>query len=335
MHAPPSGRRAPSDHFDGARFFNPGQLVARRGFGAFLRWRLGHRRRPPWPDRVEDPPFPPPPGAVAPGIAAVSFIGHATFLIRLPGLVVLTDPIFSARCSPLSWAGPKRVRPPGIALAALPRIDLVLLSHNHYDHTDLPSLRALRERDAPRVVATLGNAALLAKAGIPVAAELDWWESRAFGGWRVTATPARHFSARTPFDRNRTLWAGFMLAAPQGDGRVLFAGDSAAGPHWHEIRARLGPPDLALLPIGAYEPRWLMAPAHMNPEEAVAAHLALGARRSLGMHFGTFRLTDEAIDAPVTALAAARQAAGLAPSEFDVAGFGETRLMRLGRDVAG
>ncbi len=279
-----------------------------------------------WPRRLDNLAFPPPPASVEPGSAALSFVNHATFLIRLADAVVLTDPMFSQRCSPLSWAGPQRVRPPGIALADLPRPDVVVLSHNHYDHMDLPSLRALQRRFAPPVVTLLGNGGRLAQLGIE-AVELDWWQSMTLGALRITATPARHFAARTPFDRNLSLWGGFMLTGQ--DGRILFAGDSGAGPHWGEIAARLGRPDVALLPVGAYEPRWFMAPVHMNPEEAVQAHLALAARRSVGMHFGTFQLTDEAMEAPLLALADARRQAGLADDAFSTLGFGETRLYAL------
>lgn len=267
----------------------------------------------------------PPPAAVGPDKVAITFINQASFLIRLSGGVVLTDPIFSERCSPVSWAGPRRARPPGVALADLPRPDVVLLSHNHYDHMDLPTLRALQARDAPRFVTMLGNSRTLARLGI-VATELDWWQEVSVGKLSISATPARHFSARTPFDRNRALWGGFMVSG--GAGKVLFAGDSGAGPHWGDIRTRLGAPDVALLPIGAYEPRWFMAAVHMDPAEAVQAHLALGAGRSVGMHFGTFQLTDEAIDAPLVALEAARQQAGV--NRFDTLGFGETRVFALG-----
>ena len=316
---------APSDHFDGQHFFNPGAPIRQRGLWQVLRWRF-RGKRVPWQPPAPDPSFALPPDEVAPGVAAVSFINHSSFLIRLGGTVVLTDPIFSERCSPVAWAGPKRARPPGIALADLPRVDVVLVSHNHYDHMDLPSLRALQQRHAPHVVTTLGNARHLAKAGI-AATELDWWQHADIAGMRITATPARHFAARTPFDRNRTLWAGFMFG--NAGGQVFFAGDSGAGAHWQTIRERLGAPDLALLPIGAYEPRWFMAPVHTNPEEAVQAHFALGAQRSIGMHFGTFQLTDEAIDAPLHALDAARREAGLTQAEFGTHGFGETRLYDL------
>ena len=315
----------PSDHFDGERFFNPG---GRRGGGSLLRvlrWQMSERGAR-WERPAPGPVFPPPPDAVADGHAGLSFVGHATFLLRFAGAVVLTDPVFSERCSPVSWAGPRRARPPGLALDALPPVDAVLLSHNHYDHMDLPSLRALAARGTRRAITTLGNAEALLRCGFERVDALDWWDGAwvgAEGGVRVVATPARHFSRRGFGDGNRSLWAGFMLEAGAG-GRVLFAGDSGAGAHWGEIRARLGAPDLALLPIGAYEPRWMMAPVHMNPAEAVDAHRALGARRSVGMHFGTFQLTDEAIDAPERALAA------LGVAEFDTMGFGETRVVRLG-----
>jgi L-ascorbate metabolism protein UlaG (beta-lactamase superfamily) len=314
-----------SDHFDGQRFFNPGSAAPTRGLAQVAKWQAQSKRAA-WPSAIRDPAFPPPPSAADPAATAITFINHATFLIRLPGVVVLTDPVFSNRCSPLSWAGPKRARPPGVALANLPRPDIVLLSHNHYDHMDLPSLRELQRRHAPRVVTTLGNAPALRKLGLSVD-ELDWWDAIDIGPLRITATPARHFSARTPFDRNRALWGGFMLA--HAAGQILFAGDSGAGPHWTDIAERLGAPDVALLPIGAYEPRWFMAPVHMNPAEAVQAHFDLGATQSVGMHFGTFQLTDEAIDAPLAALEAARSTAGLDPDAFTTHGFGETRSYTL------
>lgn len=340
-----------SDHFNGEIFVNPPSLMptARRGPEAaaapaadsrrgglvgILRWQLGGERKP-WPPQPPDPPPIGDPHLAPPaGQIAVTFIGHSTFLLRLGGLTILTDPVFSERCSPVSWAGPTRARPPGRAFRALPKIDLLLVSHNHYDHMDLPSLRAIRRRDNPAVVTPLGNARHLAKAGLDRVTELDWWQPTTLpGGTRITATPARHFSSRSPWDRGRSLWSGFLLET--GSRRVFFAGDSGAGRHWAEIGQRLGAPDLALLPIGAYEPRSIMAPVHMNPAEAVDAHRALGARRSVGMHFGTFQLTDEPIDAPPAAMAAARAAAGLAEEAFVTLGFGETRLFPLGGPMAG
>jgi len=325
-----------SDHCDGERFFNPPgsapddrppAQTSQRGIVPILRWRFNGERKA-WPPQPPDPvPTGDPMAPVAAGSVAVTFIGHSTFLIRLPGLTILTDPIFSDRCSPVSWAGPKRARPPGRSFAALPKIDLLLVSHNHYDHMDLPSLRAIQDRDAPRVITPLGNAVHLRKAGLAQIQELDWWQSDHVGDSRITATPARHFASRTPWDRNRCLWSGFMIET--GGHTILFGGDSGAGRHWSEIGNRLGAPDLALLPIGAYEPRFIMAAVHMNPAEAVAAHRALGARQSVGMHFGTFQLTDEAIDAPPQALAEALRAEALPPDCFVTQGFGETRVFTL------
>ncbi len=308
-----------SDHCDGTLFHNPalGPAIGpapQRPSGAsgllpILRWRLGSTRSP-WPSGIVDPPPEGDPRAEPPADgASLTFLGHASFLIRLPGLTIVTDPVFSERCSPVSWAGPKRARPPGRRLDALPPIDLVLVSHNHYDHLDLPSLSAIVARDAPAFVTPLGNAGLLAGAGATRITELDWWQSHRVGWATVTATPARHFSARTPFDGNRALWSGFLVE--QAPMRVLFAGDSGDGPHWGEIQARLGAPDLALLPIGAYDPPGLMAAVHMNPEEAVTAFLELNAKTLIPMHYGTFRLSYEPLDEPPARLLARARQAGV------------------------
>ena len=309
-----------SDHFDGRRFFNPHapQGKSRRDVS---RWRRT-RQREPWPEHVEDVPLTPPPRAARDRIA-VTFIGHSTFLVQVGGLCVLTDPIWSDRCSPVSFAGPRRVRPPGQSLDSLPGVDLLLITHNHYDHMDLPTLRKVRARWQPSTATGLGNARHLAKAGIRSAVELDWWQTTELAGARVTYVPAQHFSARGLHDRNRSLWGGFVVEAHSAV--VYFAGDSGYCPYFAEIASRFPRIDLALLPIGAYEPRWFMRQHHVNPEEAVQAHLDLQPRRSIGMHFGTFQLTDEAIDAPISALRQAQARAGVAHAEFDVLGFGETR----------
>jgi L-ascorbate metabolism protein UlaG (beta-lactamase superfamily) len=307
-------------HFDGQHFFNPHSPRGKTAADV-RRWRRT-RQKQPWPTRVEDPPRPPPTRA-APDRIAVTFIGHSTFLVQLGGICILTDPIWSERCSPVSCIGPRRARRPGQSLNALPGIDLLLVSHNHYDHMDLPTLRQVRKRWSPPAATGLGNARHLAKAGIRDAVELDWWQSTELAGSRVTYVPAQHFSARTLLDRNRSLWGGFIVEA--GGAVVYFAGDSGYGSYFAEIGRRFPRIDLALLPIGAYEPRWFMRTHHMNPEEAVRAHCDLRARRSIGMHFGTFQLTDEAIDAPVLALRRESAAAGIEDHEFDVLAFGETR----------
>ncbi|MBL6455033.1 MBL fold metallo-hydrolase [Belnapia sp. T6] len=309
---------SPSDHWDGRVFHNVHDRTEKT-----LRdvWRWRRTSRPiPWPRWIEDPPQPPPPRLPAGRIGA-TFIGHASFLIQLGGRCVLVDPVWSMRASPLSFAGPRRVRAPGQALEALPGCDLLLVSHNHYDHLDLPTLREVRRRWSPPAVTGLDNARHLAKAGIRDAAELDWWQSTEAAGLRITYVPGQHFSARTPFDRNRSLWGGFVLESEGAT--IYFAGDSGWCPHFAEIAARFPRIDLALIPIGAYEPRFFMRTQHMDPGEAVEAHRALGARRSIGMHFGTFAsLTDEAIEGPETWLAEARAAAGLEAEAFTTLPFG-------------
>ena len=308
------------NHFNGERFFNP-HAPAGKSRSDIRKWRQT-RRKEPWPEHIEDAVLPPP-ARVAHGSISATFIGHSTFLLQLGGLCVLTDPIWSQRCSPVSFAGPRRVRRPGQSLDALPGVDLLLVSHNHYDHMDLPTLCKVRTRWSPQVATGLGNARHLAKAGIRSAVELDWWQTTELAGARVTYVPAQHFSSRGLYDRNRCLWGGFVVEAE--DAVVYFAGDSGYCPHFAEIGRKFPRIDLALLPIGAYEPRWFMRQQHVNPQEAVQAHLDLKARRSLGMHFGTFQLTDEAIDAPVLALRQARAMTGVANTEFDVLAFGETR----------
>jgi L-ascorbate metabolism protein UlaG (beta-lactamase superfamily) len=316
-----AARPAVSDHWDGRGFRNPHNATVKT-LRDVWRWRRAAARMP-WPSRVEDPPQPPP-AWVGAGRIAATFIGHATFLVQIGGFCVLFDPIWSARASPLRFAGPKRVRTPGQPMGALPGVDLLLVSHCHYDHLDLQTLRAVRRRWDPPAATGLGNARHLAKAGVRGARELDWWEEARFGPLRVTYVPAQHFSARTPWDRNRSLWGDFVVEA-EGGGSVYFAGDSGWCPHFAEIGGRFPRLDLALLPIGAYEPRWFMRTQHMDPDEAVRAHLALGARRGLGMHFGTFAgLTDEAIDAPEAALAAAREEHGVPSEGFGTLAFGAT-----------
>jgi L-ascorbate metabolism protein UlaG (beta-lactamase superfamily) len=314
-----------SDHFDGTHFFNPESTThggGRNAGLAFLRERFRPGAWARWPRHAANHHHPAPP----PGTPSLTFIGHSTFLVRLPGLTLLTDPVFSPRCSPSRLIGPKRVRAPGIALASLPPVDIILVSHNHYDHMDLPALHALRRRfPQADIVTTLGNAAYLARKGLAGAHELDWWGALALRGADITLTPARHFSARGLHDRNLTLWGGFYITH-QGYS-LYFAGDTGATRAFAQIRERLGAPDLALLPIGAYEPRWFMGPVHMNPADAVQAFTDLGAKRAIGMHFGTFQLTAEAIDAPLHDLAAARAAAGISPAAFTTLDVGESTLL--------
>jgi L-ascorbate metabolism protein UlaG (beta-lactamase superfamily) len=266
---------------------------------------------------------------VAEGEIAVTFIGQATFLLRTAAGTILTDPFFSERASPFASIGPRRLRAPGFALDALPDIDLILLSHNHYDHMDLPSLRALRARTTAPILTGLGNGAYLARKGVSGAVEMDWWQrTTPRPDVAVSYVPAQHWSSRSPRDRRRMLWGGFVVRS--GGATIYFAGDTGYCPWFGTIRERLGAPDLALLPIGAYEPRWFMQNQHMNPAEAVQAHLDLGSRHSIGMHFGTIQLTDEAVDEPLHALARAAREAGLGEGAFTTLDFGESRIIRAG-----
>jgi L-ascorbate metabolism protein UlaG (beta-lactamase superfamily) len=310
-----------SDHFDGRRFVNP-TGAAGQPFSAFPRMLL--ERRTPWPARVDEPPRRPP--GLDGAAAVVTFIGHATFLIQTAAGNILTDPMYSQRAGPLNVLGPRRVRQPAVRFEDLPPISIVLLSHNHYDHCDLRTLGMLAERFDPLVVTPLGNGALVRSSGIRRVEELDWWQEAKTSGLPIALTPAQHFSARTPLDRNRALWGGFMVAA--GGARIFFAGDTAYAPFFRDIRQRLGPIDLALLPIGAYEPRWFMQAVHMNPAEAVQAHLDLEASESVGMHFGTFQMTTEGIDEPLRALEDACRARNIARSRFRTLGFGESVRLR-------
>ena len=324
--APPAPAAAAAGHHAGRGFRNPHDAT-QHSLRDVWRWRRTARPAP-WPAWIADPPQPPP-ARLGPGEIGATFIGHASFFLQIGGRCLLLDPIWSMRASPLAFAGPRRVRAPGQPLAALPGCDLLLVSHNHYDHLDLPTLRQVRRRWSPPAVTGLGNARHLAKAGIRAARELDWWEATEVAGLRVTYVPAQHFSARTAWDRNRSLWGGFVIETVAGPAAcVYFAGDSGWCPHFAEIGRRFPRIDLALLPIGAYAPRFFMKTQHMEPEEAVMAHRALGARRSLGMHFGTFAgLTDEPIGEPEARLAAA----GPPAEEFTTLPFGARLVLPAGR----
>lgn len=267
---------------------------------------------------------------------AVTWIGHATALVQLGGLNVLTDPIFSERASPFGFAGPRRHVAPGVSLPQLPRIDLVVVSHNHYDHLDAASVRALAAQPGgpPLFVVPLGNLAWLADLGVTNAVELDWWQSVRVGAVEVVMTPVQHWSGRGLTDRMQTLWGGYALFAP--DQHVFFAGDTGYSKDFADIRARFearqtpalgGGFDLALLPIGAYAPRWFMAAQHVDPREAVQVHVDLGAKRSLGIHWGAFELTDEALDDPPQDLVPARRALGVAAEDFFVIAVGQTQRL--------
>ncbi|MEM9188159.1 MAG: MBL fold metallo-hydrolase [Myxococcota bacterium] len=292
----------PSDHFTGHRFVN--QVKTNRpGANEFLRWALT-REPGPWPDTIAQEPGPPPPDIVEGSDLRVTFVGHSTVLFQTAGLNVLTDPVWSDRVGPLSWLGPLRKRAPAIRFRDLPPIDLVLISHNHYDHMDLPTLRRLADEHSPRFVVGLGVERLLEDEEIPGGVALDWWESIDLGNdVRLTVTPAQHFSGRGFLDQDRTLWVSFVLEGPGGP--VYYAGDTALGPQFYQIRQRFGPTRLAIIPIGAYLPRELMESVHLSPSEAVYASRILNAKTSVPCHYGTFSQTDEGFGQAIEDLRAA------------------------------
>jgi N-acyl-phosphatidylethanolamine-hydrolysing phospholipase D len=260
-----------------------------------------------------------------------TWVGHSTFLIQLGGINILTDPMWGERASPVEFAGPRRVVPPAVALESLPPIDLVLQSHNHYDHLDRGTVEWLAGHE-PRAqwVVPLGVGALVSQFGARNVLEIDWWETTTASGIEVAATPARHFSARGLRDRDRTLWCGWSLRAAER--RVFFAGDTALHPEFATIAQRHGPFDLMMLPIGAYDPRWFMRAVHMSPEEAAEACVIMRAvqppgHRSVmaGMHWGTFSLTDEPLDEPPKRVAAAWRRHALPVDDLWIPAHGETR----------
>ena len=308
-------RGPPSDHFDGERFFNPAvQAPPSRGRRTFFsRWATSEERAR-WPEQVPVVPTVPPRRVDGAGMR-VTWIGHATVLVQTRGLNILTDPVWSERTSPFDFIGPRRVRAPGVRFENLPRIDLVLISHNHYDHLDLATLRRLWERDRPLIVTSLGNDRVVAQAGAEAVAR-DW-------GGRVAVRPGievivernHHWSSRWFVDRNRALWSAFTVRLPGGN--LFFAGDTGWGDgSWVRDVAARGPFRLAIIPIGAFEPRDYMRNHHVNPEEAVAIFQALDPVRALGMHWGTVQLTFEPIDEPRRRLAALRREFGIADDRF-------------------
>jgi L-ascorbate metabolism protein UlaG (beta-lactamase superfamily) len=321
-----------STHFNGSRFFNPGfpppvasahvQEAKRGGSRWIWRWLFGSNDWPEWPEAKDPTPGPPPAARVPKGTLRITPVGHATFLLQMDESNILIDPIWSNRCSPVSWAGPKRHMPPGIRFEDLPAIDVVLVSHNHYDHLDLPTLKRLAKRGTPRSVVTLGNLDLIRGAGIPTVDVLDWWESvRLSPDVTVTLVPAQHFSSRWPWDRNKTLWGGFVVSGPSGN--VFYSGDTGYGPHFREIARRFSPIRVALLPISPFRPQQSKEPprvhhpsVHMGPAEAVQAHTDLGAHLSLAAHFQVFQLGSDGFDDAVKGLASALEQRQLKPDEF-------------------
>jgi L-ascorbate metabolism protein UlaG (beta-lactamase superfamily) len=313
-----------SQHFDGKRFRNL-DPVPLAGFKEILKWKLSATPKP-W--RVENKaPAKPHPAVyetVKSGRVSTTFINHSSLLVQTGGLNILTDPVWSPRASPVSWSGPLRHRQPGLAFADLPRIDAVLLSHNHYDHMDRATIKRLEATFHPRFFVPLGDAKLLKGWGCKRVEELDWWQSHNLSdAAKIVFAPAQHWSSRSPWDRCKSLWGSYLIHA--GEHWTYFAGDTGYASHFKKIREYVGRPiDLSYLPIGAYEPRWFMKPMHMNPTDAAQAHCDLESKQSIGIHFGTFHLTDEGMDDPKIELQKALALQNIPLETFIVPVEGET-----------
>jgi L-ascorbate metabolism protein UlaG (beta-lactamase superfamily) len=307
-----------SDHFDGEYFFDP-DGVPPKSLQDVMRWQFGRdRQRQVWPKWAPSPHADTPPQRVDCNGVRLSFVGHASWLIQTCGVNILVDPVWSDRASPVRWAGPKRVNDPGIAFQALPPIDVALVSHGHYDHLDIETLSKLVAKFSPRIITPLGNDVTMRRANPTLRADAFDWRQRVQldGGLAVTLVPTRHWSARGLFDRNRALWASFVLETPAGKIYIVCDSSYGEGRHFRGIKQAYGPLRLAILPIGAYEPRWFMQDQHMNPSDAVKAFADCGAEQAVAHHHGTFQLTDEAIDAPVEALHAALDQANIPRERF-------------------
>jgi len=313
-------------HFDGQKFFNPYPGFEERGVGDLAKWMIWDRltdQKPSRPDRYD---FDNARAHVAflkenHTALTITWVGHSTLLIQMDGQNILTDPIWSDRASPLQFLGPKRFTPPGIPFRDLPPVDVVIISHDHYDHLDKKTI--LKLGNAPLYLVPLGVGDLLKSWGIDHYQELDWWDEFVFNKIRFTCTPAQHFSGRTPFDRNQRLWAGWAIRGRMHN--LYFGGDSGYFPGFLDIGERLGPFDLAALPIGAYRPRWFMAPVHMDPAQAVQAWQDLKARIFLPIHWRTFQLADEPLDEPPRLLHREIEKRHLEENLFWILKPGETR----------
>lgn len=309
-----------SDHFDGKRFFTPGGKPA-QGFRGVLQWMI-KRKQGPWAVRKGLPFGDKPSPRLNSGIH-ITFVNHSTFLIQVDGLNILTDPVWSDRTSPFQWAGPRRMRPPGIRFEDLPDIDLVLLSHNHYDHLDFNSMKSVFQRNQPKIITPLGVKAYLDMNDIHTATDLDWWqEYRLSDSVAIQCVPAQHFSGRGLHDRDATLWCGYVIRRPGGN--IYFVGDT--GYHhsmFREIGTRCAPIDVALVPIGAFKPEWFMSPIHCSPHEAVRIHIDVKSKQSIATHFGTFPLADDGLHEPAEELQKALGHYGILPERFLIMKEGE------------
>ncbi len=317
-----------SDHFDGKKFGDSDESKARNLFD-IIKWGVSGKKGK-WKKLPKSAKKNSTFSVIDDDNMAVTFVNHSTYLIQMDGLNILTDPIWSNRASPYQWIGPKRMRPPGIRFEDLPQIDLVLVSHNHYDHLDLSTVLRLKNKFDPVFVTPLGVGQFLNQHDISVTVHLDWWDKYEFNKcFSVNAVPARHFSGRGVFDRDKTLWCGYVIQSRAGT--IYFAGDTAYGDFFSEIGNRFSPIDLAIIPIGAYKPRWFMQPIHVNPEEALKIHLDVQSAQSIGSHFATFPLADEGMNEPLEDLIKAREKYEIPTTDFTTLKEGNTTLFNFSK----
>jgi L-ascorbate metabolism protein UlaG (beta-lactamase superfamily) len=310
--------RTQSAHFSDGKFRNP--KVVSKNLWDVIKMRFNSDWAS-WPEWVEIAQAPTPLQRVMGPEIRVTFINHSTFLIQTNGYNILTDPIFSKRCSPFSFIGPKRVHDPGVPFDKIPKIDFVVISHDHYDHLDLDTINKLRDRDQPKFYMGLGVGERLKT--MKNSFEMDWWDKlKVTNDFELSFVPVQHFSGRTLTDRNSTLWGGFVLNI-KGK-KIYFGGDSGYSDHYLKTQEKMGPMDLSLIPIGAYSPRDFMSYAHVDPKQAVQAHLDLKSKKTIGMHFGTFQLTAEPINEPLELLEVEKKAAGITDQAFITLKPGET-----------
>lgn len=328
----PRYKEGASNHFDGKKFVNPHALDEHH-YGDVLKWWLSGNDKGAWPSfTADDLPEPQKPDQRVSGHELhVTFINHASFLLQFDGMNILTDPIWSYRASPYQWIGPRRMRPPGLNFEDLPPISTVLISHNHYDHLDLQSILDLKEIHNPTFVVPLGVEQFLHDHNIHKTVNLDWWDHhRLSEKLALTSVPARHFSGRGLFDRNKTLWCGYVLHT--GLGNIYFAGDTGYGQFFKEIGKKFGPMHTAFIPIGAYKPRWFMESIHLSPEDALAAHRDVQSEQSFAMHFGTFPMADDGMFEAANALKLELQKDPLLQQQFHVPLEGERHVITASKD---
>jgi len=315
-----------SDHYNGKKFINPTlEEQISPSFGDIIK--MIREGRPKWPENLENLSTPNFNENLISEDISITFVNHASFLIQTKDATILTDPVWSERVSPVSWFGPKRVRKPGVLMDSLPAIDVIVISHNHYDHLDKETLKQLNDRFAPLVLVPVGDKDLVQSLGIENVEELDWWETVEVNSQtKIAFTPSQHSSARGLFDRDKSLWGSYFIESENRS--IYFGGDGGYSTHFSDIQDRMGAPEFAILGIGAYKPKFFMQPIHLDPAEAVQAHLDLGAEKSIGMHFGTFQMASEGFDQPLIDLTSAMDSLGILSENFFTLHEGETRIYR-------